>query len=575
MLRRALLAASASTRLRQLITTAPQTRAIVEKYVAGETADDAVRVTRALRAAGLLVTLDYLGEDTKDPAQAAAVTDEYIQLAGKLGAEGLTQGGAAEISVKPTAVGLFLGTRTAKENISRICAAAREAGTTVTLDAEEFAAIEPTLRIAAELRAEYGDLGCVIQACLRRSEADCRALAGYGTRVRLCKGAYTEPESVAFTSRRDIDTSYARCLRALMNGSGYPMLATHDPRLIEITTSLALLTGRAPDSFEYQMLYGIRPAEQRAAGRHRRAHARLRPLRRRLVRLPGAQAGRTTAEPGFLPPLAGTGKVAPVIAILGTGKMGEALLSGLLRAGRPPSAVVAAVRREDRAAELRERYGVQVTDAAAAAKMADTLVLAVKPQDMSRLLDEIAPVVPAGTLVISVAAGITTAFISRRLPGQVPVVRVMSNTPVLVDEAMSVISAGAHAGEEHLRRAEELLRPVGKVLRIPESQQDAATALSGSGPAYVYYLVESMVDAGILLGMARGTALEMVIQAVYGAATMLRESGEHPVILREAVTSPGGTTISAIRELEKHGVRAAFLAAIEAARDRGRELGAD
>jgi pyrroline-5-carboxylate reductase len=151
----------------------------------------------------------------------------------------------------------------------------------------------------------------------------------------------------------------------------------------------------------------------------------------------------------------------------------------------------------------------------------------------------------------------------------------MSNTPVLVDEAMSVISAGAHAGEEHLERAEELLFPVGKVLRIPESQQDAATALSGSGPAYVYYLVESMVDAGILLGMARGAALEMVIQAVYGAATMLRDSGEHPVILREAVTSPGGTTISAIRELEKHGVRAAFLAAIEAARDRGRELGAD
>jgi len=263
-----------------------------------------------------------------------------------------------------------------------------------------------------------------------------------------------------------------------------------------------------------------------------------------------------------------------MIAILGTGKMGEALLSGLLRAGRPPSAVVAAVRREDRGAELRERYGVQVTDAAAATKMADTLVLAVKPQDMGRLLDEIAPVVPAGTLVISVAAGITTGFISRRLADGVPVVRVMSNTPVLVDEAMSVISPGPHAGEEHLLRAEDLFLPVGKVLRIPESQQDAATALSGSGPAYVYYLVESMVDAGILLGMGRGAALEMVIQAVYGAATMLRESGEHPVILREAVTSPGGTTISAIRELERHGVRAAVLAAIEAARDRGRELGA-
>ena len=263
MLRRVLLAASASSRLRRLITTAPQTRAIVDSYVAGDTADDAVRVTRRLRAAGLLVSLDYLGEDTKDPAQAAAVTDEYIGVLGKLGAEGLTQGGAAEVSVKPTAVGLFLGERIAIENITRICAAARQAGTTVTLDAEEFAAIDPTLRIAAQLRAEYSDLGCVIQACLRRSEADCRALATYGVRVRLCKGAYSELESVAFTARREVDRSYARCLRALMNGSGYPMLATHDPRLIQITGSLAMLTGRAPDSFEYQMLYGIRPAEQR------------------------------------------------------------------------------------------------------------------------------------------------------------------------------------------------------------------------------------------------------------------------------------------------------------------------
>jgi proline dehydrogenase len=262
-LRRALLAASASSRLRHLVTTAPATRAIIDSYVAGETADEAVRVTRRLRAAGLLVTLDYLGEDTEDPAQAAAVTDEYIQLVGKLAAEGLTQGGAAEVSVKPTAVGLFLGTRTARANIARICAAAREAGTTVTLDAEEFAAIEPTLRIAAKLRAEYGDLGCVVQACLRRSEADCRALAAYGTRVRLCKGAYSEPDSVAFGARREVDASYARCLRVLMNGPGYPMLATHDPRLIQITGSLALLTGRAPDSFEYQMLYGIRPGEQR------------------------------------------------------------------------------------------------------------------------------------------------------------------------------------------------------------------------------------------------------------------------------------------------------------------------
>jgi pyrroline-5-carboxylate reductase len=261
-----------------------------------------------------------------------------------------------------------------------------------------------------------------------------------------------------------------------------------------------------------------------------------------------------------------------VIAILGAGKMGEALISGLLRAGRSPAGVVAVVRRPERAAALRESYGVGVITAAEAAKTADTLVVTVKPQDMTALLDEIAPHVPADRLIISVAAGIPTSRIENQL-GAVPVVRVMSNTPVLVDEAMSVISAGAHAGEEHLRRAEELLRPVGRVLRIPESQQDAATALSGSGPAYVYFLVEAMVDAGILLGMPRGTALEMVTQAVYGAATMLRESGEHPVILREAVTSPGGTTISAIRELENHRVRAAFLAAIEAARDRGAELG--
>ncbi len=262
-----------------------------------------------------------------------------------------------------------------------------------------------------------------------------------------------------------------------------------------------------------------------------------------------------------------------MIAILGAGKMGEALISGLLRAGRNPAEVLAVVRRPGRAAQLRETYGVEVVTAADAAKSADTLVITVKPQDMSVLLDEIAPHLPADRLVITAAAGIPTAMIERRLGADVPVVRVMSNTPVLVDEAMSVISAGRHAGEEHLRRAEELLRPVGKVLRIPESQQDAATALSGSGPAYVYFLVEAMVDAGILLGIPRTTALEMVTQAVFGAATMLRETGEHPVILREAVTSPGGTTISAIRELERHGVRAAFLAAIESARDRGAELG--
>lgn len=261
-----------------------------------------------------------------------------------------------------------------------------------------------------------------------------------------------------------------------------------------------------------------------------------------------------------------------MIAILGTGKMGEALLSGLLRAGFKPGDIMATTRRPERAQALRETYGVRTVSNSEAAKAADTLILAVKPQDMATLLAEIAPYVPADRLVISAAAGITTAFVEQRLGVDVPVVRAMSNTPIRFDEAMSVISAGAHAGEEHLKLTEDLLKPVGKVLRIPESQQDAATALSGSGPAYFFYLVEAMVDAGILLGMPRAAALDMVTQSIVGAAVMLRDSGEHPVILREAVTSPGGTTIAAIAELERHSVRAAFLAAIEAARDRGRQL---
>jgi pyrroline-5-carboxylate reductase len=261
-----------------------------------------------------------------------------------------------------------------------------------------------------------------------------------------------------------------------------------------------------------------------------------------------------------------------MIAILGAGKMGEALLSGVLRAGRKPSELMATARREERGQLLHERYGIEVTGNIEAAAKASVVVLAVKPQDMAKLLAEVGPHIPAGTLVVSMAAGITCAFIEERIAEDVPVVRVMSNTPVLVDEAMSVISAGSHASEAHLKQAEEILSPVGKVLRIPESLQDGATALSGSGPAYFYYLVEAMVDAGILLGMPRATALEMVIQSAVGAAVMLRDSGEHPVLLREAVTSPGGTTIAAIRELERHGVRSAVLEAIEAARNRGREL---
>jgi pyrroline-5-carboxylate reductase len=262
------------------------------------------------------------------------------------------------------------------------------------------------------------------------------------------------------------------------------------------------------------------------------------------------------------------------VAILGAGKMGEALMSGLLRAGRSPGDLLFTERHADRSAMLEERYGVSSVSGVDAADAADTLLVAVKPQEIDELLDELAPVVSGRNLVISIAAGVPTARYERRFADGVPVVRVMSNTPVFVDEAMSAIAPGLHAGEEHLVRTEALLRPVGKVIRVPEHQLDAVTALSGSGPAYFFYLVEAMIDAGILLGLPRAIAAELIVQTAVGSAKMLRESGEHPVQLREAVTSPGGTTIAAIRELENHGVRAALLAALEAARDRSRELAA-
>ncbi|MBA2477468.1 MAG: pyrroline-5-carboxylate reductase [Sporichthyaceae bacterium] len=262
------------------------------------------------------------------------------------------------------------------------------------------------------------------------------------------------------------------------------------------------------------------------------------------------------------------------VAVVGAGKMGETLLSGLLRAGWPPGRLIATARRPDRAAELAQRYGIEVPDNAEAVANADVVVLAVKPQDMASLLAELGSQVPVDKLVMSIAAGIPTAFIERHLAPETPVIRVMTNTPALVDEAMSAISAGAHAGSEHLDLAEDLLRPLGKTIRVPESQQDAVTALSGSGPAYFYYLVEAMTDAGILLGLPRTVAHDLIVQSAIGAAVMLRDSGEHPVKLREAVTSPAGTTISAIRALEDHKVRAAFLSALEAARDRARELAA-
>ncbi|MEJ7705387.1 MAG: pyrroline-5-carboxylate reductase [Geodermatophilaceae bacterium] len=261
------------------------------------------------------------------------------------------------------------------------------------------------------------------------------------------------------------------------------------------------------------------------------------------------------------------------LAIFGGGKIGEALVSGLLRGQRTIDSLVVSERHPERAAYLAETYGIRALSTVDAAAAVQVLLIAVKPQDIAQLLDDLAPHIRPAHLVVSVAAGIPTARIERSLPTGTPVVRVMPNTPALVDQAMSAISPGTHAGPEHLAVAETILASVGKVVRVPESQQDAVTALSGSGPAYFFFLVEAMIDAGILLGLPRTVAAELIVQTALGAATMLRDSGEHPVQLREAVTSPGGTTISAIRELERHGVRHALIAAIEAARDRSAELG--
>jgi pyrroline-5-carboxylate reductase len=259
-------------------------------------------------------------------------------------------------------------------------------------------------------------------------------------------------------------------------------------------------------------------------------------------------------------------------ALVGVGKLGEALLSGLLRSGTPKADVIGAERYEGRSREIEETYGVATAHPADAVARADVVLLAVKPQDMRAALKEIAGSVRPETLVVSMAAGITTSLLEEELPEGTHVVRVMTNTPVFVDEAMSAISPGSHAKEEHLALAEDLLRHVGRVIRVPEHQQDAVTALSGSGPAYFFYLVEAMIDAGILLGLPRAVAAELIVQTAVGSARMLQESDEHPVVLREAVMSPAGTTIAAIRVMEDHGVRAAMLAALEAARDRSREL---
>ncbi len=264
------------------------------------------------------------------------------------------------------------------------------------------------------------------------------------------------------------------------------------------------------------------------------------------------------------------------IAILGTGRIGEALVVGLLSSGwREPGEIAATARRAERVEELRERHGVAATlsnhDASAGAAL---VVVAVKPQDIEALLGEIGGLILPEQTVLTIAAAIPTSRIEARLSGDVPVVRAMPNTPSTVHEGIAGLCAGAHAGDEHLALAEEALSHLGAVVRVPESALDAITAVSGSGPAYFALLAEAMIEAGILLGLSREISTQLVIQTMFGTAKQLRDEKMHPVELREMVTSPGGTTIAAIRELEQAGVRAAFLNAIQAAMVRARELAA-
>lgn len=272
LLRSSILAASRSKQLERLLTNAPVSRGVVRRFVGGATVDAAVDAARALVQDGLTVTLDHLGEDTTERAQADAVAGAYRELLAALDRAGLTERcgpltARVEVSVKLSAVGQALGAdgeKIALENARDICAAAEAVGATVTLDAEDHTTTDSTLAVLSELRVDYPATAAVLQAYLRRTEGDCRDLATAGSRVRLCKGAYDEPASVAYRKARDVDLSYVRCVNVLMAGAGYPMLATHDPRLIEIGVERARHFGKQPGKdFELQMLYGVRPNEQR------------------------------------------------------------------------------------------------------------------------------------------------------------------------------------------------------------------------------------------------------------------------------------------------------------------------
>jgi len=265
-LRQGLLLLAKSDRVRDVIEKAPVSRDVVRRFVAGDSTADAVRVAGELALTGRMSTIDNLGEDTLELGQAQATRDAYLTLLSALGEAGLTQGGKVEVSLKLSALGQALsgdGAKIALEHSREICHAAANVGTSVTLDMEDHTTTEGTLETLRELRQDFPSVGVVLQAYLYRTEADCRDFAHEGSRVRLCKGTYKEPESVAFQDKPEVDKAYVRCLKVLMEGFGYPMVASHDPRMVEIAGALAHKQDRAADTFEYQMLYGSRPEEQK------------------------------------------------------------------------------------------------------------------------------------------------------------------------------------------------------------------------------------------------------------------------------------------------------------------------
>lgn len=261
------------------------------------------------------------------------------------------------------------------------------------------------------------------------------------------------------------------------------------------------------------------------------------------------------------------------VAIIGAGVMGESILRGMLADGTDPATVLVVEQHPDRAAAVATTHGVAAVDVGRAVESAGVVLVAVKPSDIEATLAAIAGHLRDGAVVVSVAAGITTDALERALPEDTPVVRAMPNTPALVGAGVTAICPGRHATGEHMAAAERVLWSVGSVERVPESQMDAVTAVSGSGPAYVFLVVEALVEAGVRVGLPRDLCTRLVLGTLAGSAAMLTETGEHPAVLRERVTSPGGTTAAALHELERHGLRAAFLDAVAANRDRARELG--